>query len=193
MQSKGIVLASESRCSQRQYTICRKLKSNFPKGKETAPQFSRWMWEFESSSTKQVAHQWDTENLIVDMVTKGARAQLSLSLWMVQKHHLWTFKVREMTDSQCVSEKSEHSTVTLALENPSLPLWFPVCSMGAMLSPYRTRMFILKRPRYLGTTEAEQSKKRTHWIWAPRQHSSWSLIKKSKTQCMLTSTWNHTV
>lgn len=39
-----------------------------------------------------------------------------------------------------VSETSEHPTVTLALENPSLPLWFPVCSMGAMLSPYCTRI-----------------------------------------------------
>lgn len=80
MQSKGIVLLSESRYSQRQYTICRKLKSNFPKEKETAPQFSRWTWEFESSSTKQVAHQWDTENLLVDMVTKGTRAQLSTTM-----------------------------------------------------------------------------------------------------------------
>jgi len=74
------------------------------------------------------------------MVTKGTRAQLSLSPWMAQVHHLWTFKVRETTDSQHVSETSEHPAVTLALENPSLPLWFPVCSMGAMLSPYCTRM-----------------------------------------------------
>lgn len=193
MQSKGIVLLSESRYSQRQYTMCRKLKSNFPKEKETAPQFSRWTWEFESSSTKQVAHQWDTENLLVDMVTKGTRAQLSLPPWMVQVHHLWTSKVRDMTDCQHVSEKSEHPTVTLALENPSLLLWFSVCSMGAMLPPYRTRMFILKRLNYSCTTEAEQSKKRTHRIWAPRLHSFCSIIKKSKTRCMLTSTWNHAV
>lgn len=58
---------------------------------------------------------------------------------------------------------------------------------------YQDGTIIRRRLNYSGTTEAEQGKRRSHRIWAPRQHSSRSLIKNSRTRCVLTSTWNHRV